>query len=180
MEGRVKNIALIGFMGSGKSAVGKRLARKLGYDFVDTDKEIERKNGRLIRQIWKEKGEEYFRQIESTVIKEVTMAKNKVIACGGGAVLDPVNIQFIKESCLVVYLKATSNQLYQRLKYATDRPLLNVPDAQKEIRRLLGAREKAYHEVSDLIVDTSGLTVDGVVDQIMSRIKQNGEFPEGR
>lgn len=172
MESAVRNIALIGFMGSGKSAVGKLLARKLGYDFVDTDAEIEKQEGCLIRQIWKDKSEEYFRRLEVEVLKKVTEDEKKVIACGGGVILNPENVRRLRQNCLVVYLEATHERLYERLKYSSNRPLLNAADAKLEIGRLLAARKTIYQEVSDFAVDTTQLNVKGVVENILTRIKQ--------
>lgn len=175
MENQVKNLALIGFMGSGKSAVGRLLARELGLSFVDTDAEIEKKEGVLIRKIWKEKGEDHFRQIESAVIKEVTERKHQIIACGGGAVLRPQNAKLLKHNSLVVYLKATSDQLYQRLKYASNRPLLKVSDVKTEIGKLLAAREGIYEQVADIIIDTTKLTTREVAELILTKLKEKGE-----
>ncbi|MDP3014375.1 MAG: shikimate kinase [Candidatus Subteraquimicrobiales bacterium] len=165
----MKNIVLIGFMGSGKSSAGQKLAHVLGYEFTDTDALTEERAGKEISEIFNESGEAYFRDLESKVVKEVVLKKNQVIACGGGAVLRSQNVTTLREIGIIVYLKTTPAKIYERIKFLKKRPLLNVTDVEKRIINLLAEREKIYETVADIVVDTSNLTVDEVVEEI--RIK---------
>ena len=166
------NVALIGFMGSGKTSVGHVLAKRLGYSFVDTDMFIEKRTGRSIPEIFKNDGEEAFRRIESAALKEVLAGKGKVVACGGGIALREENRLELKQRAVVVYLKAGTQELFKRVgDTGEQRPLLNVEDPEAEIGRLLKQREPQYESIADIAIDTSGKTIRSVVDCIMEALK---------
>lgn len=165
------NVVLIGFMGSGKTVVGRSLARLLDYKFIDVDELVEKKTGQTINQIFEEQGEPVFRELESGVIAGVALAEGQVISCGGGAVLDSRNVEALKQNGLLVYLKASPERLYQRVKNKNLRPLLNVSDPQKRLKELLEQREKVYQEVADLVIDTTNLTVDQTVADLEKQLK---------
>jgi shikimate kinase len=171
------NIALIGFMGVGKSAVGKALAKKLGKRFVELDSLIERKAGKSIPEIFQEGGEVAFRELEIEVTKEVAREKNLVIACGGGIVLNKINIDRLRKESVIVYLTASLRIILKRIQGGGEgRPLLNTPDRALTIRELLAFRKPFYERAADIKIDTSRLDVDSVVEQIVSRLKEDEDF----
>jgi shikimate kinase/3-dehydroquinate synthase len=165
----MRNIVLTGFMGTGKSAVGRRLARALGWRFVDTDEMIERKTGRTIPRIFADSGEGYFRKIERKMIQSAARQKNTVIATGGGAVLDPRNVRALKKNGLLVGLKASPRAILSRVS-GSDRPLLKGGDPRRRVERLLAERRERY-EMADLVVDTSGRDADRVSRGILAFVK---------
>lgn len=160
-------------MGSGKTSVGRLLAKCLGYSFVDTDKFIEKQTGRSIPEIFRNDGEDAFRRIETAALKEVLGGKGKVVACGGGIALREENRLELKQRAIVIYLKAGAQELYERIGHTGERrPLLNVDDPEAEIRRLLQQREPLYESIADIIIDTSGKTIRSVVESIQAQIKK--------
>jgi len=165
-----RNIALVGFMGSGKTAVGKQLAKKCNLEFVDLDDLIEEKEGMKITQIFKDKGEPYFRKVEKEITVKTAKEKGLVIACGGGVVLDKENVSALKENGIVIYLKASLEVILERTKKYSHRPLLNVDNPKKKIEGLLEYR-KSYYEQADHIIDTSNLNIDEVVNKILEVIR---------
>jgi shikimate kinase len=167
------NIILIGFMATGKSAIGRLLARKLGRSFVDTDEIIEQREGKPIRLIFKEKGEPYFRELESRVVAEVASRQNSVIACGGGAIVNPQSLKLLKESGWLVCVTATPETVLARAGTPSDRPLLCTPDPPAEIRRLLKDREP-YYSQADFTVPTDNLTEREVANQIERVLSKEG------
>ncbi|MDP3143297.1 MAG: shikimate kinase [Candidatus Omnitrophota bacterium] len=166
-----KNLVLVGFMGVGKSAVGRVLAARLKKDFVDLDVVIEEREKRPIDRIFQDSGEAYFRQVEKTVVKEFSQKESQVIACGGGAVLDKGNIGNLKQGGIIFYLKADPEAILQRTKGHQHRPLLNVADPKKKVEELLMAR-RPFYEQADFIVDTSKQSVDQVVEEILRAIQK--------
>lgn len=173
----MKNLVLIGFMGSGKSLVGRKLATQLNLAFVDTDILIEKKAQQSIRKIFEQTGEAYFRDLETQVIKEVSSKENQVIACGGGAVLRSQNVKALKKKGFLIYLKAPFPILFDRIKYTEDRPLLNVPQPERETKILLASRERIYQSVADMVVDASPPIPEEVVKRIILKLKE-GENSE--
>jgi len=163
------NIVLIGFMGTGKSLVGKELARRLELGYVDTDELIEKKEGKAIPEIFAQKGEDYFRQREKEVIKEISKFKGYVISTGGGAVLSPENIKCLKENGYLVCLTANTEVILQRTKNQNgERPLLNgFRNKKKRIQELLKAR-KPYYQQADFTIDTSSLSIPQIVNAIIA------------
>ncbi|WP_027357230.1 shikimate kinase [Desulfofundulus thermocisternus] len=173
----MKNIVLIGFMGTGKSAVGRRLAARLGREFVDTDEEIERVTGKTIAQIFARDGEIRFRSEEALVVKKIAARENLVVATGGGVVLNPENVRALQKNGVLIGLKAAPEIIYRRVKRKRNRPLLNVPgDVLERIKTLLAERAGAY-AVAEFTVDTGGLTVDGVVERIVAYLEERGLIP---
>jgi shikimate kinase len=149
------NIVLCGFMGSGKTTIGKLLAKELRFCFVDTDALIEQSEGKKISDIFAEFGEEYFREIESKTVKEISLKTNTVIATGGGVVLSSKNTNALKQNGLVVLLKITPEEALKRLKDDTSRPLLMRPDKKQAVKSLLSLRQPAYISAADVVVDAS-------------------------
>jgi shikimate kinase len=163
-------------MGSGKTSVGRVLAKRLGYSFVDTDAFIEDRTGRPIPEIFKSDGEAAFRRIESAALKEVLAGKGKVVSCGGGVVLREENRSELKQRAIVVYLKAGSRELFARVgATGEDRPLLKADNPEAEIQRLLKEREPLYESIADITIDTSGKTILSVVDTIAEELKTKGQ-----
>jgi shikimate kinase len=167
----MKNIVLTGFMGSGKSSVGVKLAEKLDMTVVDTDDEIEKESGTKISIIFSEKGETYFRQLEKDVVKKVSKRDDTVIITGGGVVLDKENIANLRKNGLIIFLHASPEVIYNRVKGESHRPLLQVKEPQKKIKELLDFRAEFY-ENNDLMIDTSKLSVDEVVNKIIDGIQE--------
>ncbi len=166
----MKNIVLIGFMGTGKSAVGKRLARALHFRFVDTDGLIEQKTGKTISDIFEQEGEGAFRALEEEVIREVTQQEQQVISTGGGAVLNRNNIDRLGQNGILVWLRASPETILRRAQRRPEkRPLLKVSDPQREIERLLQERIP-YYQQAVFSVETSNISVDEAADQVKKGI----------
>ncbi len=166
------NIVLTGFMCTGKTSVGKLLAEKLNYQFVDTDDLIEARVGMKISQIFANYGEPYFRDVESEVVKEVAQKDNLVISTGGGVVLRKTNMDELRKNGIIINLTAKPQTIFNRLKSQPGiRPLLNKPDPLKEIINLLSQREE-YYKNCDLRIETDNISVEEVVEQILNFIKR--------
>jgi len=168
------SIALIGFMGTGKTAVGRALAGKLGKEFIELDPLIEQKAGKTIPEIFREDGEIAFRELEIEVTKEVSQKKNAVIACGGGVILNKINIDRLKKEAVIVYLTTSPEVILKRTSNdAEERPLLKVANPARAIQELLTFREPFYQRAADIAIDTSRLDIDSAADQIIARIKEH-------
>ncbi len=168
------NIALIGFMGTGKSSVGRALAKKLGWKFIELDATIEQNAGKPIPQIFKQDGEIVFREIEIQTVKDIARGKHIVISCGGGVVLNKINIDRLKEHGVVVYLMASPAAISKRTsRDKLVRPLLNVEDPVGRIKELLKFRKPFYERAADITINTSRLTVEEVAEEIVKQIKKN-------
>ncbi len=165
-----KNIILTGFMGVGKTSVGTRLAKDLGFVFVDTDVLIEADEKIAIAEIFSSFGEQYFRDVESRVIGRVLENDGQVVSTGGGAVIRDENRRAFKENGVTICLGARPEVIYDRIRHETHRPLLQVPDPLGKIRELLSARAPFYHQ-ADFIIDTSDQTVDGVINEIKEKVR---------
>lgn len=170
------NVALIGFMGVGKTAVGKVLAQKLDRKFVEVDSLIEQKAGKTIPDIFEQDGEIFFRELEIEAIKEISEEENLVIACGGGVVLNQINIQRLKKKSVIVYLTASPRVILKRILDSTDeRPLLKTPKLE-EIRRLLKFRKPFYERAADIKIDTSKSDVNSIAEQVINKLKEYEGF----
>jgi len=170
------SIALIGFMGTGKTVVGKALADKLGIEFVELDYLIEEKAGKSIPEIFRQDDEVVFRELEIEVTKDVADSKNQVIACGGGIVLNKINIDRLKKESVIVYLTASPEVILKRVSDYDERPLLKVTDPAQAIQELLRFRKPFYEQAADIKIDTSKLDVNSVVEQIINKGKQDEDF----
>ena len=150
------NLVLTGFMGTGKTSLGKLLAEKLGRGFVDIDQKIEQDTGMTIPQIFEKYGEKYFRELEKNAVKEVAARKNLVIATGGGTVKDEENIRLLKESGVMVCLTTEPEEIFRRTERRGERPVLDAgaEDRLNTIKKLLAERQKFYAQ-ADYTVDTT-------------------------
>ncbi len=160
-----KNIVLIGFMGTGKSSVGKQLAKRMNRLWVDVDHKIEEDAKAKISDLFEKKGEPYFRGLERSAIEQVSRGQHLVITTGGGAVLDATNMENLKKNGLVIALFATPETVYQRVKESRHRPLLKGEDMKTSIARLMGERQK-YYEKADKSFVTDGKTAQQVAEEI--------------
>ena len=166
-------IILVGMMGSGKTTVGRRLAARLGRDFVDADKEIEARCGVPITTIFELEGEEGFRQREACLLDELSSRAGLVLATGGGAILRAENRARLRERGFVVFLRAGAAGLWQRLKRDRVRPLLQTENPRQRIVDLLAQREPLYREVAHLTVTSGRLPIDALVADIISRLPED-------
>lgn len=157
-------------MGTGKTVVGKALARRLKMKFVDMDGLIEEREKMRIPDIFAKKGEPYFRSVEKQLAKELSERSGLVIAAGGGAVIDEENVKNLKSSGPMICLTATVDKILERTKGHTHRPLLNVGDPKEKIAELLAKRAE-YYARADHRIDTTGLSVDEIVDKIPGLVK---------
>jgi shikimate kinase len=174
-----KNIALTGFMAVGKSAVGRKLARRLKRPFVDLDQAIEKTAGMKVREIFDQKGEAYFRRLEKQALAEILLRDGQVIATGGGVVLDDENLTLLKEKSLLICLKATPEILRRRAGTGKKRPLLKGHDRKKRIDELLKQRGERYAQ-AHFSIDTSGLSVKEIVEKIIREIESRSQDSEVR
>jgi shikimate kinase/3-dehydroquinate synthase len=163
---RPVNLIITGFMGTGKSEVGREVARRLGWGFVDMDTLIEERVGMTIPEIFAQRGERFFRQQERQLCQELTKRRGLVIATGGGAVIPEGNRQALGRSGLLVCLTCDVGEILQRLAQAEDRPLLEVADRRERIETLLAQRREAYDRIPHQI-DTTGLTVEEVAERVI-------------
>jgi len=165
------SVFLVGPMGSGKTAVGRQLARSLGLPFHDSDAEIERRTGVDIPFIFEKEGEAGFRQREREAIEALTALGGIVLATGGGAVLLPENRRFLAERGCVVYLKTSVAQQADRVRHGRNRPLLAAAgDAATRLEELMDARAPLYAEIADVVVSTDGRRVNSVAEQVLREL----------
>jgi shikimate kinase len=163
-------IALVGLPGGGKSTVGKQLARQLHRTFVDSDIVIEQRLGCSIKSYFEIQGEEAFRDVEAQVIAQLTQARGTVLATGGGAVIREANRRCLKTQCDVIYLCSSPEQLAKRLRYDTQRPLLQVADPLARLRDLFAKRDPLYREVATHIVQTGAPSVSALVRSLVVQL----------
>jgi shikimate kinase len=161
----MKNIVLTGFMGAGKTSVGKRLAKELNLKFIDTDDLIEKEAGTSIKEIFAKFGEGYFRLLESKVINEVSSHTDMVIATGGGAIVNLQNLEALKKNGTIISLTASIDAILLRIGSRDERPLISEGDKKEVISNLLKVREPFYKK-ADFIIDTTTKTVGEVVKEI--------------
>jgi shikimate kinase len=166
-----RNVYLIGPMGSGKTAVGRRLATLLGLEFVDSDAEIEKRTGVDIRYIFEKEGEARFRERERDVIADLTALEGVVMATGGGAILDAANRERLAKTGTVVYLETTLDTLVRRTKAAKTRPLLMNDDPRAVLERMMLVRRPLYEDAADLRIETTGRQVRAVAADIHQRLR---------
>lgn len=169
----MKNIVLVGFMGTGKSSIGRLLATRLRRPFIDTDRKIEREACLTIPEIFAQYGESGFRSREAAVIARVARYTNVIIATGGGAVLLTENVSRLKTNGIIVALTASPEVILERTSRRNNRPLLNQVDRKNLIVKLLSEREPFY-AVADFTIDTSHITPHQVADKIVTYMREEG------
>ncbi len=176
---RFAAIALVGLPGSGKSAIGRRLAECLRLDFADTDRVIEERLGCPIREFFEREGEARFRDFEEQVIDDLSANANAVLATGGGAVLREVNRIRLRSSFHVVYLCATPDDLFRRLRHDTKRPLLQVADPMQRLRDLHAERDPLYRATAHDIVETGRPSLAALTQRVLSQLEASGVVAPG-
>lgn len=165
-ERQIHNLALIGFMGTGKSSVGRMAAMHLHYDLIDTDELIERRAGKTISRIFSEDGEPAFREIERNLVAEMNGWRKKVISTGGGLAANDATLASLKQHALIVCLWASPEAIYERVRSQTHRPLLQGPDPLATIRELLAQRTRFYKQ-ADVLIHTGTRSVREVGMQVL-------------
>jgi len=171
-------ISLVGLPGSGKSTVGRQLARRLQWSFKDADQVIEQRIGCPIREFFEREGEASFRDLEEQVLDELTQ-QSGVLSTGGGAVLREVNRQRLHTRGKVVYLKSTPEELMRRLRHDTQRPLLQVGDPLQRLRELYATRDPLYRETAHFVIDTGRPSVATLVNMIVMQLELAGVVSQG-
>ncbi|WP_374335085.1 shikimate kinase [Leeia sp.] len=166
------NFFLVGLMGAGKTTVGRALSRRFNKAFFDSDHEVEARTGVRIATIFDIEGEAGFREREREMIAELCQRQNVVLATGGGAVLDPRNREQLAHHGLVIYLRATPEELYHRTKLDRNRPLLQTADPLARLQTLYTQRDPLYREVADVIFDTSRQTVQSLLTQLEPQLQK--------
>ncbi len=169
------NIFLIGFMGAGKSTIARYLHRKYGMKWLEMDKEIERKQGMSISEIFRLKGEEYFRGLETDLLLSLEGKEHTVVSCGGGVPLRDCNVEAMKKSGVIVFLTARPETILQRVKDSHDRPLLEGHKDVAYIAELLAGRQKKYEAAAELLAATDGRSAEEIGEEIYRRVGEIGE-----
>lgn len=165
-----RNIFLIGFMGCGKSTMARLLSAHLGKELVEMDETIEKKQQQSITEIFAQKGESYFRDLESQLIVQITESGDKVVSCGGGVILRSENVENMKKNGVIVYLTATPETIYQRVHRSTHRPLLNGNMNVEYIRDLMQKRIDKYEVAADVIISVDGKEKESLLQEILEKI----------
>ena len=165
------NIVLIGFMASGKTSVGRRLASRLGYPFVDTDSLIEKQAGLSITGVFSMHGETVFREMETVVARELKNLKSCVISTGGGLPITPGNLDLLREAGLVVFLKADPEDLVQRLQRDVRRPKVQEGDPRETVMKLYAERIPIYTQ-ADMVIETNGKSLNRVTGEVIANLAE--------
>lgn len=171
------HVALVGLPGSGKSTIGRQLARRLGRPFIDTDQVIEQRVGLSIREFFEREGEASFRDLEQSVIDELTLGEPCVLSTGGGAVLRPANREHLKQRTQAVYLHSAPEEVFRRLRHDRNRPLLQVPDPLARLRELYTLRDPLYRESARFVVETGRPSVAALVNLVVMQLELAGVLP---
>ncbi len=166
-------VILIGFMGVGKTSVGKKLARKLNFDFIDTDYEVEILADKTIPEIFNQYGENYFRKLENSILEKFVKNEDVVISTGGGIITTKENYNILKGEENVIFLDASVETIIRHLQNERNkRPLLKESEnLNKKIEELLSSRYEKYRELSDILIDINGKNIDEVISQILVYIR---------
>jgi shikimate kinase len=167
MEEAPHSVFLIGMMGAGKTTVGRLLAQSLGFDFIDADRELEARSGAPIATIFSVEGEEGFRRREAALLDELTQRPGVVLATGGGAVLDPLTRRRLRERGLVIYLRASGEEIHRRTRNDRSRPLLHTSDPRARIDELLAQREPLYDETAHLTYQSAAANPKRLVRRLL-------------
>lgn len=166
-----RTVFFVGFMGAGKTTTARKLARLAGLTAVDMDTYLQRREGKTVKQIFAEVGEEGFRRIETDVLRELGSGEPQLVSCGGGVVLMPENRQILKEAGFVVYLQVTAREAASRISNFESRPLFgDLENAQ----RVASSREALYQEVADVSIDTAGRGTNSIASQVFDVLKKEG------
>jgi shikimate kinase len=179
LESKTRNIILCGFMATGKSSVGKKLASMLDYTFLDMDALIESEAGMAIPQIFSSQGEPAFRALEARMVEQLAGRSECVIATGGGTVVNPQNLENLKRIGAVITLTADPDAILSRVGPGDDRPMLAGGDKSERIRALMQQRSEAYGK-ADIVVDTSSFSIEEVAKHIVSILQQSGFLQCGK
>jgi shikimate kinase len=166
----MKNIVLTGFMGTGKTAVGRELSRLLNMELIDVDTEIEKSHRITINEIFKKFGEPRFREIETEMVQKLSEQRNVIISTGGGAVLKQENMDALRKQGVIVCLMATPETILKRTIRSSNRPLLHVEDPLGRIKELLHFR-MPFYEKADIMIDTDGKTPLQIAEEIIGKVK---------
>ncbi len=172
-------LAVVGMPGCGKSTVGRHLARQLGLRFHDSDQEIEYALGMPIRDLFERNGEEAFRDLEQETIEALTQLPGTLLATGGGAVLRPSNREALHSRCHVIYLRATPEELFRRLRHDTHRPLLQVQDPQRRLRELYRERDPLYRRTAHFVVEAARPSVPALIGMVLMQLELAGLVDPG-
>ena len=168
--------SLVGLPGSGKTTVGRQLARRLGLPFVDSDHVIETRLGCSIREFFEREGEERFRDIESDVIDELSQGPRQILSTGGGVVLRPENRTYLRARGSAIYLKSSPEELFRRLRHDANRPLLQVADPLGKLRELYVQRDPLYRQVAHFVLETGRPSVSTLVNMIVMQLELAGSL----
>lgn len=164
----MSNIVLIGFMGSGKTSIGKSLAKAYDKKFIDMDREIELENDRSISDIFEEEGESHFRELETNYLERLQGKKNKIISTGGGVILKDENVKLLHHIGTVVFLQASIDHILRNTSGDSKRPLLQVENVQEVIGEMLEEREPLYLKAANVIIQTSDKSIEDITSEIMA------------
>ena len=164
------NIYLVGLMGSGKTTIGRSLAKRLELDFIDSDREIELRTGVSIPTVFEIEGEEGFRKREAQVIADLSRLSRRVVATGGGVILRPENRANLRASGFVIYLNVPPLTLWERTRNDRNRPLLKVSDPLQRLQDLFTQRDSLYREVANLVLDGSRINAQGILQLLIKEI----------
>ena len=167
-----RNIFLIGFMGAGKSTIARSLVQKLNFPLIEMDERIVKEQGMPISEIFDRYGEEHFRDIESELVKTIGTLEPSVVSCGGGTVLRPENVENMKKSGKIVFLTATPQTIYERVKNSSDRPILNGHMNVPYIAELMEKRRPVYEGAAELTISTDGKSREEIADEIIRRLEE--------
>lgn len=169
------NVAIIGFMGSGKTTIGKLLAERLDYIFIDLDRLVEIAEDKTIKDIFNESGEGYFREIESSITRKIINNKKCVFACGGGIILKKENMDKITDNCDIVYLKISEKEAFSRLIESTERPLIPEKEKEKEISDIFKKRKELYSKYGEIVIDNENILPEEAVNIIIEKLKKQNQ-----
>lgn len=176
MSSHRTNIVLIGFMGSGKTSIGRLIAHRLGFQFVDTDAIIVERAGMQVAEIFARHGEAWFREQESAVLRSLAILNRAVISTGGGVVLRDENRTLLRELGFVAWLTASEDVLLERVSRNKKRPLLHTPDPRTTVHELLATRRPLYEEAAQFTVDSSELTHESAADLLIAEARRNFDW----
>ncbi len=168
----MENIFLIGFMGAGKSTIARTLQRKLSMPLVEMDARIVQEQGMSINDIFAEYGETHFRDLESQLILTLGKEGNTIVSCGGGVVVRPQNVEYMRNGGRIVYLKAQPETIYERVKDSTDRPILNGHMNVPYIAELMEKRRELYENAADIAIQTDGKSREEIAEEIIAAITE--------